>query len=89
MVYSTSSCMAAFGASVDPRLHASARAHRCEFTGPGSWIPASDAGSDGGAEAGSLLDETIQFSGTATGTVSPGASFLYITLRVATDPSAP
>jgi hypothetical protein len=87
MVYSTSSCMAAFGASVEcddftpvfVPIDASSPVQE-------AGSPASDAGSDGGAEAGSLLDETIQFSGTATGTVAPGASFLYISLRVATDP---
>lgn len=39
-----------------------------------------------GVDAGSLLNSTIQFTGTVTGTMAPGASYLYIAPMTSTDP---
>jgi hypothetical protein len=47
---------------------------------------AADAASDAGVDAGNLLNSTIQFTGTVTGTMPPGASYLYIALKASTDP---
>jgi hypothetical protein len=50
--------------------------------------PMADASPDASVDAGDLLTSTIQFSGTVTGTMPPGASYLYIALMASTDPAS-
>jgi hypothetical protein len=50
--------------------------------------PMADGSPDAAVDAGDLLTSTIQFNGTLTGTVPPGASYLYIALMASTDPAS-
>jgi hypothetical protein len=75
----SSSCAAVSGASVG-----------CDVTDvlapSDAGTPMPEAGADAGFDAGDLLASTIQFAGTVTGTMPPGASFLKVELMASTDP---